>query len=235
MKTYIKTKEGTKMFDTYEKLEESAKYFKNDWCEVIGTDTEIEKAIPVLNLHNCLMDPQQSFGDLKSEQFVLVQDLGLTECRYGNAGYGSDAYTGLYREIEILRNGNTESISFAIWGIERGYTSLCVGHSSLIPKVNHHALQYQIDKFLQIQSNSCRFLHNGRMSVGKIKDLRKYASQYVPHLLSGDEFLIGELKYDELYHLSSEDMTKFLTRLVEYALIRDDFQAYRKNNKDLFL
>lgn len=214
-----------------EALVESVSSGKNEWYDAIGENTAVEKGIPVLNLQNCLMNEQETFGNIRSNYFEFVGDLGLRNCSYGNAGYGKNAYSGLYRTMEIARNGSTEFISLRLWGVAPGYNSLCVGHDSKKLKLSHHALQYQIDRFFQIEDNSCRFVHDGTMSRLKKRDLWRYAGKYAPHLLSGDEFFLGTLKYDELYHLSSDEMTNFITRLVEYALIRDDFRKYKKENK----
>lgn len=232
--TSLKEEVHSEVLYSYEELVESVTFSKNEWFEVIGSDTEFEKAIPALNLQNCLMNIQEPFGNIKSDYFDYVSDLELRDCHYGNAGYGKNAYSGLYRTLEISRNGNTEFINIRLWGVERGYTSLCVGHDSQKLKSSNHALQYQLDKFLQIESKCCRFVHDGTMSRIKRKDLWAYTAEFAPHLLSGEEFFIGELNHGELYHLASENMTKFITRLIEYALIRDDFKQYRRKNRDLF-
>ncbi len=226
-----KTTENFVSLDTYKSIEESVLHLKNEWFDVIGENTEYEKAVCVLNLHNCLMNTRQTLQNIESNYFQIVQDFRLTHRSYGNAGYGKGAYSGLYRTFEILREGKTEFISIRLWGTGAGHTSLCIGRDNTEEKVSHHALQYNIDKFLQIDKHSCYFYHSGRMSVGKIQELITFSESYAPHLLEKKKFFLGELKNNELFCLSSPNVTELLKSIIEYALLRDTFQKNRKSPK----
>ena len=65
----------------------------------------------------------------------------------------------------------------------------------------------------------------GAIGSGKSSILReKYVEPLYPQIISGKEYLLGELKTDRLWYLNNRLIVKFVENLISYALVRDMYR-----------
>ena len=103
-------------------------------------------------------------------------------------------------------------------------------------KTSHHALQLIIDDNLSVVDNVCKFYHHGRIAVGnigsgKVSELRSFVSDRYPEIIYGEKFLLGTLVHDRLWRLDDPEVVKVVENLISYALIRDEYRTYVKENR----
>ena len=194
----------------------------------IGEDTDKSQALPMVNLYDCLMDCRHKMPARKYGMFRLLEDVGIRELSVGNGSGGS--YYGKYRSFLIEVDGNTEFVSIIITDAEassgRVETRINVAMEA---DAIHNALQLNIDKYLDIESDKCTFNHNGAIAVGiigsgKIEGLRKMISKEYPRIIKNDKICLGQLTNDRLWRMDDKEVINFTRNLITYALIRDEYR-----------
>lgn len=204
----------------------------------IGTNTTLSKAIPIMNLWECLLDVSYKFPKNKYKLFNLLEDYGIRFLSYGNAGGG--IFSGPYRSFLIDVNGSTEFVSINISTYvteakqEIQKTSLNVAIDN--EKDTHHSLQLILDDNLTVIGNSCYFYHHGRIGIGnlgsgKVSELRKLVYARYPQIVDGKRFFLGKLEHDRLWHLDDQEIVTLIENLISYALLRDEYRNSYKAAK----
>ena len=157
---------------------------------------------------------------------------------YGNAGGG--VFYGPYRSFLIERNGSTEFVSFgfSVYGRTEKPSSWKTALNVAIDneKESHHALQLSIDDNVVYQNGTVTFYHSGRIAVGnkgsgKVSELRAFVESHYPKIISGNKFNLGILKYNRNWTLDDSEVVELIENLISYALIRDEYRAFVKEQK----
>jgi hypothetical protein len=52
-----------------------------------------------------------------------------------------------------------------------------------------------------------------------------------PDLIVGKKFYLGSLPIDRIWTLQDKDVIELISNMICYALIRDSYRKYKKNNK----
>lgn len=98
------------------------------------------------------------------------------------------------------------------------------------------ALQLVVEDNVLVNGNKVDFYHHGRIAVGKlgsgkIDELRIFINARYPQIISGNKFYLGSLINDKLWSLDDEEVMKLIVNLISYAIVRDEYREYVKNNK----
>lgn len=68
------------------------------------------------------------------------------------------------------------------------------------------------------------------MGSGKVNELRMFVEDRMPELVSGKQFFFGKLTNDCLWNLDDPGVKKLIQNLISYALIRDEYRMFVKEN-----
>ena len=96
------------------------------------------------------------------------------------------------------------------------------------------SLELTLDTYAAQYQDQVRIWHGGRMAVGNIgsakqQDVLNYVFSRVPHLQDKNGKVgLGTLKNDHLFTMSEPDIQNLLSRLTQYALLRDEFRNIKK-------
>ncbi|MDO5558142.1 MAG: type I restriction enzyme HsdR N-terminal domain-containing protein [Oscillospiraceae bacterium] len=206
----------------------------------IGEDTPEEMQTALINLWECLLDENYILPAGEYGIFKVIKDLGVRICSYGNASGG--LFEGPYRSFLIEYKGSAQIVSL---GLSTYYTYACPDIIETVIAVavdnadeSHHSLELVADDNLICESNSVKFYHSGKISIGNIgsgksDELRSFVDQQCPELIDGKRFYLGELKNDRLWHLSDDDVSKVVENLISYALVRDEYRWYVKGKRKM--
>lgn len=201
----------------------------------IGISTAISKAIPIMNLWECLLDVDYKFPSKEYKLFNLLEDYGIRFLSYGNAAGG--IFSGPYRSFLINVNGSTEFVSMSIStyvtdakpDIQKTVLNVAIDNE----KDTHHSLQLVLDDNLTVIGNSCYFYHHGRIGIGnlgsgRVSELRELVQAKYPLIVDKNRFFLGKLEYDRLWYMNDQEIITLIENLISYALLRDE---YRNNYK----
>ena len=202
----------------------------------IGESTDIEKAIPMVNLCECYLDTTHKMTAKKYNNFSLIEDYGIRRVTYGNASGGT--FSGDYRSFLIEYNGSTEMVSAAlstyVTYAKPDIVKTCLNVAIDNEKVSHHALQYVIDENMVVGKDEYKFYHHGRIAIGrigsgKVNELKEFVRSNCPELIDSNQFYLGSLPKNQLWYLDSPVVANFFANLIAYSLIRDAYREYVKN------
>lgn len=65
---------------------------------------------------------------------------------------------------------------------------------------------------------------------GKVDELRIFVEERAPELVSGKQFFLGKLTNDGLWNLKDPEIKQLIRNLISYALIRDEYRMFVKEN-----
>ena len=221
----------------FEELKECVEY---DNPLGIGKDTILLKAVPALNLSECLLDVRHKMPVGQYGIFKLIEDYGIRLLTYGNAA--GSVQSGPFRSFLIEKDGSTAFVSLAIeiwntWGnldIEKTYLDVAIDDE----KSSHLSLQLMLDDYMTVLGDKCSFYHSGRIAVGnigsgKISELKELVSKRYPKIIKNDRFYFGTLTHNKLWHLDDKNVIDFIENIISYALIRDEYREIVKRRKAL--
>ena len=221
--------------------EEIPQFMKENADEVsvdISPKTPKNLAYAAFNLWEGLLDTRHKMTAKKYELFTLVEDYGVRQLSYGNAGGGT--FYGLYRSFIIDYNGNTEIVSIGIspYG---SFSNPDVEKTALVVAIDtddesHHALQLSLDDNLVQKGDIYTFYHHGRIAVGnkgsgKVSELMEFVSKRYPKIIDGKKFSLGSLEYNRDWNMDDLEVEEFIENLITYALIRDEYRKFVKSNR----
>ena len=204
----------------------------------ISPKTPRNLAYAAFNLWEGLLNPRHKMKVKSYKIFTLIEDYGVRQLSYGNAGGG--VFYGLYRSFIIDYKGSTEivSIGFTPYG---SFANAEIEKTAMVVAIDneddsHHALQYSIDDNLKQTGNTYTFYHHGKIAIGnkgsgKVSELMQFVEPKYDEIIDGTIFNLGSLTYDKDWELDSPDVEKLIENVISYALLRDEYRAYvkRKN------
>ena len=211
---------------------------ENEYGEDISKLTPMNIARPIFNLWEGLLDTRVKMPKGDYGLFELIEDYGVRMLTYGNASGGK--FFGPYRSFLIKINENVEFYSIGISTYSKAAnpdnvkTCISVAHDDA--KNAHHALQLVVDENLRVNGNRVDFYHHGRIAIGnmgsgKIEELRMFAEERYPKIISGNKFYLGSLVNDRLFRLDDPKVISLIVDLISYAIVRDEYRAFVKSNK----
>lgn len=206
--------------------------------------TPMDLAFPVFNLLEGLMDERVKLPTGHYALFDLLEDYGVRNLTYGNAGGGQ--FNGRYRSFLVKVGENTEFFSIGMstyWKVsweennrtdKHPLTSICVAHDD--EKASHHSLQLLVDEDAVAEGKTVRFYHNGRIAIGRIgsgkkSELRELVEKRYPQIIVKDRYYLGKITADHLLRLDEPDVTNLIVNLISYAIVRDEFREIVKARK----
>ena len=204
----------------------------------ISPKTPRNLAHAALNLWEGLLNPRYKMVAKPYKLFTLVEDYGVRQLSYGNAGGG--VFYGLYRSFIIEYNGSTEivSIGFTPYG---SFANPNTEKTAMVVAIDneddsHHALQFSIDDNLKQTGSTYTFYHHGKIAIGnkgsgKVSELMKFVDPKYAEIIDGSKFNLGSLTYDSDWDLNNPEVEKLIENIISYALLRDEYRAYVKSNK----
>ena len=204
----------------------------------ISPKTPRNLAHAALNLWEGLLNPRYKMVAKPYKLFTLVEDYGVRQLSYGNAGGG--VFYGLYRSFIIECNGSTEivSIGFTPYG---SFANPNTEKTAMVVAIDneddsHHALQFSIDDNLKQTGSTYTFYHHGKIAIGnkgsgKVSELMKFVDPKYSEIIDGSKFNLGSLTYDSDWDLNNPEVEKLIENIISYALLRDEYRAYVKSNK----
>lgn len=213
--------------------------FLTDNADEVGADispkTPRNLAHAAFNLLEGLLDTRHKMSAKQYALFSLIEDYGVRQLSYGNAGGG--VFYGLYRSFIIEYKGNTEivSIGFSPYG---SFANPDLEKTAMVVAIDtdddsHHALQFSIDDNLMQRGETYTFYHHGRIAVGnkgsgKVSELMAFVAERYPQIIDGKRFNLGSLEYTKDWSLNDTDVEKLIENIITYALIRDEYRAFVK-------
>jgi len=193
-------------------------------------------AYAALNLWEGLLNPRHILKARSYKLFTLIEDYGVRQLSYGNAGGG--VFYGLYRSFIIEYNGSTEivSIGFSPYGSfanpDTEKTAMVVAIDN--EEDSHHALQYSIDDNLIQYGSTYTFYHHGKIAIGnkgsgKVSELMGFVAPKYDEIIDGKKFNLGSLEYNYNWDLNNPSVEKLIENIISYSLLRDEYRAYVKS------
>ena len=212
---------------------------------IIGEDTPESYAPFILNLYDSFMDDTDKMKAIEIKPYMFDHDGGCQYTKFGNAGGGG--FDGVYRYISILdSNSIVHLVNFGIFAVAKTVNSSRFGNSRgrtyLIVAINglhkaHSALQISLDDHVVLKDKTAYITHNGRMAVGNLGSAN--SSEVINYVLKNDhrfelkneKLYLGEIDYSKPLSLDQPDMQEFVSNLVRYALLRDEYRNVVKQQQ----
>ena len=217
-------------------LAENVDYYIDE--EIIGKDTPKSLAINMVNFYECLIYTGHKLPIKKYKIFRLIEDYGVRNVFYGNAGGGG--FSGRYRSFIIEYNGSTEFVSLGMF-LYYTFSRPDIKKTSINVAIDnednsHDSLELVIDDNVEIYRNQLDFYHHGRIAIGnigsgKISELREFVRRKYPQIIDGDRFYLGSLTNNKLWNLDDPEVINLVENLISYALIRDEYREYIKKHR----
>lgn len=211
-------------------LIETQEYLDNGLFNfTVGEDSTKDNKVLSLNLHYCLVDPDEKIRTpLKGLLCNVVADHGLT---YRKSGDPSGSKFDLnFRWLEVIdRNGETRNIYLAItgfaksekdpkYGTRKGTSNLyvCVEHKG--KAVNMLCLC--LDTHAKQNGSLFTLTHDGRRSRRTSQSTFEHIENYCPQLIVDRKVYLGKLDNSKNFSLTGETEQEFIVRLCDYTLLR---------------
>lgn len=192
--------------------------------EAYGGDEEHLRTL--VNIASLFLDDRKGPEGLEVSGWTCVNDRGLIDTSFGNAGFSSHAYAGLYRAM-ILRHEEHGDVLpfFRTWTQGSGATMLALGLHHLDGR-HHHAVQLNLRRALLLdhENGLAYVIHDGRMSKGgggsfSRADVIAEVARDAPELISDGRAYLGALPIDRL--ITWEDAFPVLINLLRFARAAD--------------
>lgn len=212
--------------------------YNDEFGWFFGADSKPELRSFAINFTEALLNEVRKLPYHKSAAFEIIEDLGVRYLDNTNAAGGH--YAKDYRSFLLIdRHGEPQIVSFTMSGTDpnfrkeggRSFTSLVVAIDDF--KRNHNSLQYNVDRFTDMESDGrLIFIHNGQMSVIKKElTLTQVAEHGVDISVSKDGIEIGSVDCNKLFYLDDPEVAKLVYNLIEYALLREELRRERQAEK----
>jgi len=166
---------------------------------------------------------------------TIDEDWGTSYWWFGNAAGG--LWEGNYRSFLVRdATGDSHVVRLALMAsaeLEKDPRfGNCESKTYLVVAVTdaeraHNALQLCMDRFTRREGSFLELWHDGRLTAGRTGAVKRdnvisFVKSRAPDLVSGDQVSLGHLPAD--HSITWTDAKPFLSRLIRYALIRDQFR-----------
>jgi len=186
--------------------------------------------ITLINLSSLLLDDAPSTTGANADGWTCAEDRGLIDTSFGNAGYSSHAYSGLYRCLLLRHEEQGDALTFyRTWTQSSGHTMLSLGLHHADGR-RHHAVQLNLGRALDFdeEDDQVALVHDGRMSKGgggsfSRADVLARVEQEAPDLVDGRHAQLGWLPTDRL--ITWDDAFPVLVRLLRFARAADGLRT----------
>ncbi|GAB6098956.1 hypothetical protein JCM16358_08350 [Halanaerocella petrolearia] len=186
-----------------------------------------------INLAGCIQNENNKLSSQKINEISLIEDGGIRFTSFSNASGGS--WTGLYRYFIIedkSKNNQIISISIMAGGYSKSpKTVLVVAIDDY--KKSHNSLQLNLDKYTSVSENNYKIWHSGALTVGnsgrvRNKEVVNFIKSKSPNLVKNNKIFLGSFDNKKEIKINQSRTKKFLGRLMEYALLRDEFREIKR-------
>ena len=219
-------KKGEYQRHPYEKLHYMATYKDVYRKKVIGNDMPTELISPIINLYEALMDTSHKLPKVDIDELLLELDAGISEQTIEL----SAQVTSEYRTIYFKRNGQLDVIYLTIQKLDN--TTLTV--SRINNRSLHNSLELNLLRHASLEGDYLHITHDGTINVGlnrctSKKSLLNYVKKHSQLKFDKSRVLLAKLDVSHLLYMDNGDMVEFISNIIEYALIRDEYRNYMKN------
>lgn len=192
----------------------------------VAVHDDLNHLAMLVNLASLLLDDAESPKDFTANGWTCTHDRGLIDTSFGNAGYSSHAYSGMYRALIVAHPKHGSGLPFfRTFQQQSGSTMLAMGLHHLDGR-QHHAVQLNLTRALEFDDERevVRVVHDGRMSKGgggsfSRSDVIATVQQDAPDLIHDGRAVLGELPTDRL--VTWEDAFPMLVNLFRFARAAD--------------
>lgn len=205
--------------------------FARNFGSVVHSDKvsmqDLEKVRFIIRLLNLFMNENSVLEPQIINGLNIIKDVGVRYTKYGNAS-GGNLY-GYYRNILIRSNDNNhQTIGLAIYkqtSMSDPYLMVSVDDFN----ISHHAIELNILKYINVESDKIRILHDGVLTVGKRgrlpnSEVLDKVKGILPELIADQKIFLGEFDFAEELTWQSKSVKEFLSKLLKYSFIRDDIR-----------
>ena len=210
----------------------------------LGADTNPALYPFIFNLMDWMFDADDKIEPQSLKHISLVEDCGIRDAEFGNAGGG--AFGMDYRYFLINdRQLNNQIISLTIAGFAKSVddphwknrtagTMLAVAVDDF--QKSHMSLQLRLDKYTRLEAGKAVIWHDGTLTAGKRGSVKRqsvldYVFEKAPHLLNDQGVLVlGEFDLTQEIRSKQAALLTFLDNVVLYAVLRDEFREIHRNS-----
>lgn len=174
-------------------------------------------------------------GKTPADGFTVDLDRKLIRTSFGNAGYTAHAYAGQYRAF-VLRGpaGEASMPCLRTWAFASkaptGYSNmLAVGLQHVDNTKRNHALQINLDRYLEVGPERTTLWHDGRLALGEggsISNSKVVAAVEAaePSLVQDGRIVLGSFPSDDLLRWNA-DGWPLVGNLLRYCAAREAVRA----------
>jgi hypothetical protein len=208
----------------------------------IGEDTPPQLHSFLVNLIGLFDDDTQLLPSFSTSEHPVIQDNGLRFTGFGNAAGGN--WVGYYRYflvkhkgddciVSININAKAKNINDPVFGTSVGTTMLCVAVDDY--DKSHLSLELALDRFTNQKGEHITVWHNGTLTNGKKgavkpREVVEFVAEHAPDLIDEEgRIMLGQLNNEQLFTWEQAATKTFVTNLIRYALLRDDFRRYKNS------
>lgn len=205
----------------------------------IGQETPVTLHSFLVNLLGLLDHDEQRLPRYTRKGFKYIEDKGIRFTSFGNASGGN--WTGRYRYFLVNHQEEDHILSINI--LARGKSpqpEVGVSTSETLLNVavdnydkSHLSLELALDRFVDVKEDIYTIWHNGTLTNGKKGPVKRqevidYILEHAPDMVDRhSRIVLGQLDNEELITWQQPAAKKFLTNLIRYALLRDDFRRMK--------
>jgi len=187
----------------------------------------------IMNLHDCIMDDSVICDSIDINGYESVTDMGKRFTRFSNASGGG--YDGIYRYF-LLKDldGDTQIASIGVFSYSERHSIILVAIDDY--DTHNSALQLNIELNVTLNENYVNVWHNGRMTVGNIGAIRsaeviRFIAEKSERLVKNGKVFLGRLDNSKRFYMDSIEIAEFLSKIIEYAFLRNEFRDIIKLRK----
>lgn len=169
---------------------------------------------------------------LHSKNFT---DVGTKYTKYGNAAGGS--FYNDYRGFILENLPSKPTIWITVTSMATSENN--IGTSLLVAieenGKRHSSLQLRLDNFLVPKDNFFEIWHDGKITVGKLGSVKKqilvdFVKSKKANLVIDNKIYLGKFNCENEIKSNQKETKEFITNLIDYSLLRDQFRVLKKNN-----
>lgn len=194
---------------------------------VISDCVQKELISPIINLYESLMDTTHELPEISYSNAGLELDAGISTQTINL----SISVTSDYRTIYYKLNGQLDVIYITVQYLD--YTSLTV--SRIHNNGLHNSLELDLERHAELDGNYLYIKHDCAINTGlnrctDKKSLRNYIKKHSKLKFDRKyKLILAKLDVSGLLYVDNEDMVEFISNLIEYSHLRDEYRNYIKD------